>query len=1433
MKVPSRRSLRLGILALACVFASIVAVAAALPSLIQWGLRRGLEQLTGMRASVGDVALNLRTGEARIGELRVTHPRSGTLVAGWNGMRARIRYAPLLLGTVRFQELAVERPVFALARGEDRPEGDAIPLSAFAARRSGGLLTPAVDLRRLEITGGRITFFDAVGEGGTIRVEYQHVLVSDFRTPRADPGRQTLLEMSARWEGGRIELSGWVKPAAQPPEADLSLRVVDLDLSLVDALLFAARGSGLARTGKAGGPGLLDLPLTVRGGRADATAHVARSPAGNAQGVGALELRQPAVEFTNGRGQASAQVIKVAVGAFDLETFTLRDARIEVQSLHGDLSALAGIVGHVGSAQATVGSFDFRQRSARSVKAEVTGLAVNRDQDATAMEGHWLRFSVEGCELPSRAARGITLEGAGLAFRGLGGGAASGSIGTVRAGAEFLDLTTRSGRGIRFQANGLAADGLGPHSLTAAARTVRVAADGVSPGAQAMQGLSIGVEGAAVRNARRPLGSLEAARATAAAVNLAARSGTGLRFEADQAALAGLGPQGVSARLQSLRAAAKSADLRSRAVQKASLAVDWLAAAREGEAEPFVILRAARAEVPRVDLAQPALEVERIEVDAPTVRVRRDASGIDLSRLIPGEGAAGGAGPAMSPAAVSVAFAQIREGALQFSDATVSPEASLALQDITVNLLNARPGGAAPATLVVSARTGAAGSIQVGAQFTPGTFQNATGNARLQAIDVDLARPYLRLPAPLAAITGRLTVDAEARPASSSNTGGPGALGWKIVGRAEGRGLAGRDAGGKVLAELPVLDLRDIEVTVPDFRVVVGDVAVSGLKLPVERDAARIVRVAGIPIQAFPRPPADVPRPPTGGMPPVRVRQARITGSVPLVDRARLFPLETGLTDLVLELHDVGTAGDAAMGLQLRGRLEELAFAAAGAVRLGPLQGEAYLDLKSLDLVRWADYLPDAIRGRLADLRGDARLDVTFGPRLADLLVRGQVEAAPLQLADPESGAGVLGVERATIAVERLTLDPLNLHLSTVVLEQPWMAIERRADGRVNIVALVPPHAPAAAAAPGGRPSWGSITVAIDRLTVKRGIFDVADRTMDPPFAERLRGVAAEVENLSTEGSAKARFTLSGRFRDNSNLSIEGVAVPQADHPSVEFSGRLAGFNLVGLSPYVRGLTSHRVRRGKIDIDAHYRLEAREMEGQNRIRIDQLDVGEAEEWPDRFTERVGVSLPFAVSLLQDSDGVIQIEVPVRGDLAHPQFDFGDAIRTATANAVVATVAAPLRLIGKIFAGDGRIDAIQIEPVLFEAGSAGLDAAGRQGVERLVAFLNEAPRVRIQLAGYAEPEQDGNALRAAEAARAARGGIVRRLAGRLGLGAGAPSGPDLQGLARRRAVAVQEAVRRAGVDPARVFQAEPVVEGAAQARERGKPVQGRVEIRLMP
>ena len=82
--------------------------------------------------------------------------------------------------------------------------------------------------------------------------------------------------------------------------------------------------------------------------------------------------------------------------------------------------------------------------------------------------------------------------------------------------------------------------------------------------------------------------------------------------------------------------------------------------------------------------------------------------------------------------------------------------------------------------------------------------------------------------------------------------------------------------------------------------------------------------------------------------------------------------------------------------------------------------------------------------------------------------------------------------------------------------------------------------------------------------------------------------------------------------------------------------------------------------------------------------LNQVELGEKVESPDALD----LPLELAIAILKDSKGVIDIGLPVSGDLDDPQFDYGAVIGKAVGNLLGGIVTAPFRALGALFGGSG-------------------------------------------------------------------------------------------------------------------------------------------------
>jgi hypothetical protein len=215
--------------------------------------------------------------------------------------------------------------------------------------------------------------------------------------------------------------------------------------------------------------------------------------------------------------------------------------------------------------------------------------------------------------------------------------------------------------------------------------------------------------------------------------------------------------------------------------------------------------------------------------------------------------------------------------------------------------------------------------------------------------------------------------------------------------------------------------------------------------------------------------------------------------------------------------------------------------------------------------------------------------------------------------------------------------------------------------------------------------------------------------------------------------------------------------------------------DMVPTSPYAMKFAGYRIAEGKISLDLQYKIRDGQLEGTNQIVIDNLRLGERVDSPDALK----LPLELAIAILKDSDGRIDLGLPVSGDMNDPQFSYGAVIWKAVGTLLTRIVTAPFRALGRLFGGGGGE---QLESVTFDAGSDKLAPPEREKLQHVAQALAKRPQLKLSVPAQYSETADGAALRA----RAVRLEIDRRAG--IKLQPGEAAGPlDLGNRAVRSAI----------------------------------------------
>jgi len=228
-------------------------------------------------------------------------------------------------------------------------------------------------------------------------------------------------------------------------------------------------------------------------------------------------------------------------------------------------------------------------------------------------------------------------------------------------------------------------------------------------------------------------------------------------------------------------------------------------------------------------------------------------------------------------------------------------------------------------------------------------------------------------------------------------------------------------------------------------------------------------------------------------------------------------------------------------------------------------------------------------------------------------------------------------------------------------------------------------------------------------------------------------------------------------------VTIAGELQPFAFDRHSDLAMRFENIPLPIFNPYSGSLAGYNIAKGKLTTDLHYTIRDKQLDAQHKIRIDQLEWGEATANKGEAT----LPVKFATSLLKDRHGVINLDVPVGGTLDDPTFRIGPIVWQVIKNILTKAVTAPFALLGSLFEGAEEAQFIDFAP-----GDSALDAATAERLGALARSLVEKPELKLDVPIGTLADLDGPAL-AARAYDAALAGAVAARAGGGKDGAGAP------------------------------------------------------------
>lgn len=306
------------------------------------------------------------------------------------------------------------------------------------------------------------------------------------------------------------------------------------------------------------------------------------------------------------------------------------------------------------------------------------------------------------------------------------------------------------------------------------------------------------------------------------------------------------------------------------------------------------------------------------------------------------------------------------------------------------------------------------------------------------------------------------------------------------------------------------------------------------------------------------------------------------------------------------------------------------------------------------------------------------------------------------------------------------------LRVARVRLQQPYARFIVNEDLSTNLKELLIPQPPASTAAP-GKP----LHIVIGGVEIRDGSANFADFSLTPNFATAIQQLNGRIGRIDSQSRQPASVDVRGKVDRYAPVSIQGRLTPFAPLEQLDIATRFRRVELTTLTPYAGKFAGYKIRKGRLNLDLHYRIDRGQLNAENRVVLEHLQLGERVDSPSA----TDLPVRLAVALLKDRQGNIDIALPVKGDLNNPQFSVMPIVWQTLRNLVLRAVQAPFKLIAGLLDGGEE----QLDSVPFAAGSSALSPAAQAGLDKLARALQQRPELRLEVEGSSLQALDGPLL----------------------------------------------------------------------------------------
>lgn len=334
---------------------------------------------------------------------------------------------------------------------------------------------------------------------------------------------------------------------------------------------------------------------------------------------------------------------------------------------------------------------------------------------------------------------------------------------------------------------------------------------------------------------------------------------------------------------------------------------------------------------------------------------------------------------------------------------------------------------------------------------------------------------------------------------------------------------------------------------------------------------------------------------------------------VHLADRQAQPAVALEVGPLNLDLQNYDTLNGSPFTLKLdTGLGKQGKILADGEVNLNPISARLKVKTQDIDLRVAQAYINPFIRLELRSgmLGSDLAVDLKSTEPLA-FAITGRAQVDQLHTLDTLK-------TRDFLKWQKLVLEGLNyqhgdsLSIDKVNLFQPYARFMINDDRTTNVDdLLIPQPADSGAKSTAAKPATQEkpLGIHIGGVAINDGSANFADFSLTPNFATAIQQLNGQIGTIDSRQAKPASVDIKGKVDRYAPVTIKGAVNPFDPMASLDIATSFKRVELTTLTPYSGKFAGYRIRKGRLNLDLHYRITKGQLQADNKVVVEQLQLG--------------------------------------------------------------------------------------------------------------------------------------------------------------------------------------------------------------------------------